>query len=403
MRSSSRSGAGRTSSRSRSRSRRTSASRGEARSTTASERSATSSRTICCRCSRSPRWSRPREATTRSRGGGSTSSVRCRTPIPTHAVRGQYVGYREIEGVRPDSDTETFVALRLEIESWRWANVPDPHPRRKGATGERHRGRRSGSSACRSFAGGRTGSTRPAATTSSCASAATPASPSASARRLRVATCRSPSRSTSTSPRSWGSRREPYERLLADALRGDSTLFPRFEVIEETWRIVQPLLDSPPPLEPYERGTWGPESAEALAAEHGGWRDPAAPAARRDPRAARRSSPRPTRTSETSVGREEPVLDDAGCRLEELGERGRVARAIPIQSASTPPSGVRGASRSATSPSARERRREAEREQLERYRRARSRRRACPTRRSRRSARLPPRRSSPACAHRRRP
>ena len=68
---------------------------------------------------------------------------------------------------------------------------------------------------------------------------------------------------------------QPYERLLADALRGDSTLFPRFEVIEETWRIVQPLLDSPPPLEPYEPGTWGPPSAEKLAADHGGWRDPA--------------------------------------------------------------------------------------------------------------------------------
>jgi glucose-6-phosphate 1-dehydrogenase len=68
---------------------------------------------------------------------------------------------------------------------------------------------------------------------------------------------------------------QPYERLLADALRGDSTLFPRFEVIEETWRIVQPLLDSPPPIEPYEQGTWGPPSAEKLAAEHGGWRDPA--------------------------------------------------------------------------------------------------------------------------------
>jgi glucose-6-phosphate 1-dehydrogenase len=67
---------------------------------------------------------------------------------------------------------------------------------------------------------------------------------------------------------------EPYERLLYDAIRGDSTLFPNWEVIEETWRIVQPLLDSPPPLELYEPGTWGPPSAEALAAPHGGWRAP---------------------------------------------------------------------------------------------------------------------------------
>jgi glucose-6-phosphate 1-dehydrogenase len=68
----------------------------------------------------------------------------------------------------------------------------------------------------------------------------------------------------------------PYERLLADALRGDSTLFPRWEVIEETWRIVQPILDSPTPIEPYERGTWGPASADALAESHGGWREPEA-------------------------------------------------------------------------------------------------------------------------------
>ena len=55
------------------------------------------------------------------------------------------------------------------------------------------------------------------------------------------------SRSTSRSSRSSASRRRPYERLLTDALRGDTTLFPRWDVIEETWRIVQPLLDSPPP------------------------------------------------------------------------------------------------------------------------------------------------------------
>ena len=70
---------------------------------------------------------------------------------------------------------------------------------------------------------------------------------------------------------------EPYERLLADALRGDSTLFPRWDVIEETWRIVQPLLDSPPPIERYAKGTWGPASADLLAAQNGGWRVPTKP------------------------------------------------------------------------------------------------------------------------------
>ena len=66
----------------------------------------------------------------------------------------------------------------------------------------------------------------------------------------------------------------PYERLLTDALRGDTTLFPRWDVIEETWRIVQPLLDSPPPVERYKPGTWGPASSHALAAAYGGWREP---------------------------------------------------------------------------------------------------------------------------------
>jgi glucose-6-phosphate 1-dehydrogenase len=65
---------------------------------------------------------------------------------------------------------------------------------------------------------------------------------------------------------------EPYERLLGDALVGDPTLFPRRSVVEEMWRIVQPLLDAPPPVEGYERGSWGPSSADRLAAPYGGWK-----------------------------------------------------------------------------------------------------------------------------------
>jgi glucose-6-phosphate 1-dehydrogenase len=66
----------------------------------------------------------------------------------------------------------------------------------------------------------------------------------------------------------------PYERLLTDALHGRTMLFPRWDVIEETWRIVQPLLDDPPPVEKYRRGTWGPRRATTLARRHGGWREP---------------------------------------------------------------------------------------------------------------------------------
>jgi glucose-6-phosphate 1-dehydrogenase len=65
-----------------------------------------------------------------------------------------------------------------------------------------------------------------------------------------------------------------YERLLRDALAGRSDLFPNQDAVEETWRIVQPLLDHPPPVESYEPGTWGPEAASHLLTGHGGWRRP---------------------------------------------------------------------------------------------------------------------------------
>ena len=125
---------------------------------------------------------------------------------PARAVRGQYEGYREIEGVAPGSDTETFVALRLEIESWRWANVPILIRAGK-ALPVTELTSSSGSSACRSSAGARTGWRRRGTTTSSCGSGATQGSRSASARRHPGARCRSPSRWISTSRRSWAVRR----------------------------------------------------------------------------------------------------------------------------------------------------------------------------------------------------
>jgi glucose-6-phosphate 1-dehydrogenase len=66
----------------------------------------------------------------------------------------------------------------------------------------------------------------------------------------------------------------PYERLLHGALTGDHQLFAREDGIEETWRIVQPLLDAPPPVEPYARGSWGPAAANALVTGHPRWREP---------------------------------------------------------------------------------------------------------------------------------
>ena len=198
---------------------------------------------------------------------------------PSVAVRGQYAGYRDIDGVHPDSDTETFVALRLGIENWRWAGVPilvragkalamtateivvrlQRVPQLRWGThvldcpGQDDIVLRIGRQAGMSIF-------------------------------LRAKT---PGKEVSQPvsldldfAEELGEPPGPYERLLADVLRGDSTLFPRWEVIEETWRIVQPLLDAPSSIEPYERGSWGPASAGALAEDHGGWREPEAVGAR---------------------------------------------------------------------------------------------------------------------------
>ena len=192
---------------------------------------------------------------------------------PDNAVRGQYEGYREIEGVAPRSDTETFVALRLEIENWRWAGIPIFIRAGKAlpvtATEVVVRLQRVPQL--------RWGSYR----------LRTPGSDDIVLRVGRNAgvtigiRAKTPGKEVSQPvsldlefSEELGEPPEPYERLLADALRGDSTLFPRWEVIEETWRIVQPLLDAAPPIEPYAKGTWGPASADLLAAQNGGWRVP---------------------------------------------------------------------------------------------------------------------------------
>ena len=194
---------------------------------------------------------------------------------PDNAVLGQYAGYREIEGVNPKSETETFVALRLEIENWRWAGIPIFIRAGKAlpvsATEvvvrlQRVPQLRWGSNRLR-----------------------TPGNDDIVLRVGRNAgvtigiRAKTPGKEVSQPVsldlhfnEELGEPPEPYERLLADALRGDSTLFPRWDVIEETWRIVQPLLDAPPPLERYEPGSWGPASADLLAGQNGGWRVPGA-------------------------------------------------------------------------------------------------------------------------------
>jgi glucose-6-phosphate 1-dehydrogenase len=190
---------------------------------------------------------------------------------PAHYVRGQYDGYLSIDGVAADSTTETYAALRLEIENWRWAGVPFfirtgkrmpvtqtelrlvfRHPPRLGfafdrvlepnqliikldpTTGirfvvEAHRAGEIGAGSIEldmEFAD------------------------------------------------QGGEGPTPYEVLLHAALIGDSTRFTRQDGVEETWRIMQPLLNAPPPVHSYKPGTWGPEAADALVAGYGRWYGP---------------------------------------------------------------------------------------------------------------------------------
>ena len=71
-----------------------------------------------------------------------------------------------------------------------------------------------------------------------------------------------------------GERMAPYERLLTDALSGDDELFSRQDIVEASWRIVDPILDDATPVHTYDRGSWGPAAADALIEGDGGWHDP---------------------------------------------------------------------------------------------------------------------------------
>jgi glucose-6-phosphate 1-dehydrogenase len=192
---------------------------------------------------------------------------------PTHYVRGQYDGYLQTAGVAADSTTETYAALRLEIDNWRWAGVPFfirtgkhlpvtqtelrlvfRHPPRLG------------------FQSG--GARRPAPD-----QLVVKLDPSTGIRLLAEA---QGSREAETEQinldmefaRQGGEGPTPYEVLLHAAMIGDSKRFTRQDCVEETWRIVAPLLDSPPPVHSYEQGTWGPEEGEQLVRGYGAWHGP---------------------------------------------------------------------------------------------------------------------------------
>jgi glucose-6-phosphate 1-dehydrogenase len=191
---------------------------------------------------------------------------------PAHYVRGQYEGYRTIGGVDPNSSTETYAALRLEIDNWRWSGVPF-------------------------FL--RTGKCLPITQT-----------------ELRVVFRRPPrlgfagwsrvpepsqlivkmdpttgirflvdaQRHEAVEPeqinldmefaQEGGEGPTPYEVLLHAALIGDSKRFTRQDGVEQCWRVMAPLLEQPPPVHPYAKGSWGPEAAERVVEGYGRWHQP---------------------------------------------------------------------------------------------------------------------------------
>jgi glucose-6-phosphate 1-dehydrogenase len=192
---------------------------------------------------------------------------------PAHYVRGQYDGYQSIDGVAAGSSTETFAALRLEIDNWRWAGVPFfiRTGKRLAITETevrlvfKHPPKLAFIPA---------GSRRP--------------EPSQIVFKIDPSTGikfvidghradRSGAAPLDLSvelAQQGGEDPTPYEVLLHAALTGDDSMFNRQDSVEESWRIVQPLLDDPPAVEPYEPGSWGPDHAGKLTAGFGGWRGP---------------------------------------------------------------------------------------------------------------------------------
>jgi glucose-6-phosphate 1-dehydrogenase len=184
-------------------------------------------------------------------------------------VRGQFRGYRSEKGVAPGSTVETFVALRLEIDSWRWRGVPFYI---------------------------RAGKCLPVTCTEAVVKLRQPPTMfrdvdlARNHVRFRIspditiaigANVIAPGRETqSQSAEMLGTQlpradeMDAYERVLGDAMRGDATLFAREDYVEEAWRIVDPVLKDGTPVYEYEPGTWGPKEVEARVSPPSGWQDP---------------------------------------------------------------------------------------------------------------------------------
>jgi glucose-6-phosphate 1-dehydrogenase len=183
-------------------------------------------------------------------------------------VRGQFSGYRQEPGVAPKSNVETFAAVRLHIDSWRWDGVPF-------------------------FI--RAGKSLPVTATEVVVTLKRPPLIQLSPEerntfRFRLspdvfislcARAKRPGESMATETADLKVVHHPtaddldaYERLLVDAMAGDATLFAREDGVEAAWEVVEPILDDPTPVLEYAPGTWGPPEADALTRDVGGWHAP---------------------------------------------------------------------------------------------------------------------------------
>jgi glucose-6-phosphate 1-dehydrogenase len=199
-----------------------------------------------------------------------------RSAEPERYVRGQYDGFRKVDGVAAGSTTETYVALELAIDNWRWSGVPffiragkempvkatevsvafkRPPPLGVGS------GKRPGQNQMTIRVDPKPGAQLRFLAKKAGEEGFEPAD-------LEVLFEKAP-----------GVEPEPYERLLDDALHDRTELFTREDSVEQTWRVVQPLLDEPGPVHPYERRSWGPPEAEKLTRGICKWQEPWMPAA----------------------------------------------------------------------------------------------------------------------------
>ena len=219
----------------------------------------------------------PTSLTPRAIGEEKNKVFRSMRPLdPANVVRGQYEGYRDVPGVAADSQTETFTALRCEIDNWRWSGVPF-YLRTGKCMAE---GARIISIAFREPpmgmfpAGSGVGSKGPDHLTFDLADSSKLSlsfygkkpGPGMVLEKLSLQFALHETDSE-------GDVLEAYERLILDAMSGDRTLFTSADAIERLWELSTPLLDHPPPLHPYAEGSWGPEAMEDLIAPQR-WRLP---------------------------------------------------------------------------------------------------------------------------------